>query len=193
LSVLGEELPPAADGVLLREIFTVFSGIGLSSFGGGLSGWMYRELVERRAWITPHDFLTGLSLARAMPGTNVINLAIWIGYHLRRTPGALTAVFSVLFGPMIVIFLLASIYARWGQSPQMHQVLIGVAAAGIGLSLSMGLRTLRVAAHNFPYAVIAALAFGMTALLHLSIVITAAFLVPLSLLWTFYFDVSDEK
>ena len=74
-----------------------------------------------------------------MPGTNVVNLAIWIGYHLRRTPGALTAVFSVLFGPMIVIFLLASLYERWGQSPQMHQVLTGVAAAGIGLSLSMGL------------------------------------------------------
>lgn len=193
MSVPGGGRPPATDGVLLRDIFAVFSGIGLSSFGGGLSGWMYRELVERRAWITPDDFLAGLSLARTMPGTNVINLAIWIGYHLRRTPGAITAVFSVLFGPMIVIFLLASLYARWGQSPQIHQVLIGVAAAGIGLSLSMGLRTLRVVAHNFPYAMIAALTFGMTAILHLSIVITAVFLVPLSLLWAFVFDVTDEK
>jgi chromate transporter len=187
-----QDEPPAVD-VRLRDIFTVFSGIGLSSFGGGLSGWMYRELVERRAWITPHDFLAGLSLARTMPGTNVLNLAIWIGYHLRRTPGALIAVFSVLSGPMIVIFLLASLYARWGQSPPMHQILTGIAAAGIGLSLSMGLRTLRVVAQKAPYAVIAALTFVMVAILHLSIVITAAFLVPLSLLWAFFFDRANEK
>ena len=48
-------------------------------------------------------------------------------------------------------------------------------------------------AHKFPYAVIAVLTFVMVAILHLSIVITAAFLVPLSLLWAFFFDRADEK
>ncbi len=71
------------------QLFVVFARIGLTSFGGGLSGWLLREFVQRRGWLGEEEFLSGLALAQAFPGVNVVNLAIWIGYRLRGTPGAL--------------------------------------------------------------------------------------------------------
>jgi len=66
-------LQPAPSSAAL---FWVFTRIGLTSFGGGLSGWMLREFVQRRAWLQEDEFLSGLALAQAFPGVNVVNLAI---------------------------------------------------------------------------------------------------------------------
>ena len=69
------------------RLFLIFSRIGLTSFGGGLSGWLLREFVQDRHWISEEDFLNGLSLSQALPGVNVKNMAIWIGYRLVGTSG----------------------------------------------------------------------------------------------------------
>ncbi|MEJ1975379.1 MAG: chromate transporter [Acetobacteraceae bacterium] len=50
------------------QLFLVFTKIGLTSFGGGLSGWILRELVQTRGWLSEEDFLSGLALAQAYPG-----------------------------------------------------------------------------------------------------------------------------
>ena len=73
--------------------------IGLTSFGGGLSGWLLREFVRDRAWITEEEFLNGLSLSQALPGVNVTNMAIWIGYRLLGTPGALAGLCGIVLPP----------------------------------------------------------------------------------------------
>ncbi|MDT8294633.1 chromate transporter, partial [Roseomonas mucosa] len=78
---------PAPPG--LREIFLAFAKIGLTSFGGGLSGWMMREFVQNRRWLDEREFLSGLALSQAFPGINTVNLSIWIGYRLRGGRGAL--------------------------------------------------------------------------------------------------------
>ena len=72
---------------LLRLAF-IFSRIGLTSFGGGLSGWLLREFVQDLKLLTEEEFLSGLSISQALPGVNVTNMAIWIGYQLRGRMGA---------------------------------------------------------------------------------------------------------
>lgn len=42
------------------QLFLIFARIGLTSFGGGLSGWMLREFVQRRRLLSEEDFLNGL-------------------------------------------------------------------------------------------------------------------------------------
>jgi chromate transporter len=73
-----EARPPCS----VVALFVLFSTIGLSSFGGGVSGWMHRALVERRAWISEAEFAAALALARIMPGASVVNLAVLIGHRL---------------------------------------------------------------------------------------------------------------
>src|SRR5258707_13161435 len=75
----------------LTGLFLIFSRIGLTSFGGGLSGWLLREFVQDRDWIGEEDFLNGLAISQALPGINVKNMAIWIGHRLLGWRGALLA------------------------------------------------------------------------------------------------------
>ncbi|HXZ08323.1 MAG TPA: chromate transporter, partial [Paraburkholderia sp.] len=65
--------PPATPTAL--QLFLIFSRIGLTSFGGGLSGWFLREFVHDRHWLSEDEFLNGLALSQALPGVNVKNLA----------------------------------------------------------------------------------------------------------------------
>ncbi|MBO0739769.1 MAG: chromate transporter, partial [Alphaproteobacteria bacterium] len=43
----------------LPAIFAAFFWLGVTSFGGGTAGWLYREIVSRRGWITASEFLSG--------------------------------------------------------------------------------------------------------------------------------------
>ena len=40
----------------LPAIFAAFFRLGATSFGGGTAGWLYREIVERKRWITDASF-----------------------------------------------------------------------------------------------------------------------------------------
>jgi chromate transporter len=179
--------------VTLRDLFRVFWIIGISSFGGGLTGWIYREIVENRRWLADAEFFAALSLARTMPGANVVNLSLFIGYRMRHGPGAAAAVSGVLLGPLILIVLCAALYQRWGHSDAVHQVLIGVAVAAIAMSLNMGWKALRATATSAFYALIVLLTFVGVGIMHWSMLSVAAALVPASVGWSFLVDRRDER
>ena len=177
--------------VPLRDLCRVFGTIGISSFGGGSSSWMYRELVEKRLYLSSEDFLAGLALARTMPGPNSVNLAIWIGYRLRRSSGALTASLSVLAGPLVIIICCAMAYQRLSHSSMAHQILLGITASALGLSLSLGFKSLRAATKTPFYAVISFLTFVGVAILHWPILPIVTVLGSASVAWAFYADRPD--
>ncbi len=127
----------------LLTMFLAFSRIGVTSFGGGLSGWLMREFVRQRRWISEEEFLSGLALSQAFPGINVVNLSIWIGYRLRGRNGALAAALGMVLPSMCVAIVMAVAFAQVSQSKTAHLALAGIAAAAIGLSLEMGLRAAR--------------------------------------------------
>ncbi|GAB7538531.1 chromate transporter [Burkholderia sp. 22PA0099] len=153
-------------------LFLIFSRIGLTSFGGGLSGWFMREFVETRGWLTEEEFLDGLALSQALPGVNVKNLAIWIGYRLCGWPGVFAGFCGIIFPPAVVIVLLGLLFAEITRFPIAHIALAGAAAAAIGLSLSMAITAARrLPRRVVPYGVFAA-----------TFVAVAVFKVPV--LWT---------
>ena len=59
---------PTQAPVSLVSLFLVFFRVGLFSFGGGLSGWIYREVVTLRGWMSDDDFFSGLALSQILPG-----------------------------------------------------------------------------------------------------------------------------
>jgi chromate transporter len=91
----------------LVEYAGLIAKIGLTSFGGGVSGWMMRVVVHERRWIDEADFVTGLSLSQVFPGINVLNLAIWLGYRLHGGVGALAGALAMIVPPGLVLI------ARW--------------------------------------------------------------------------------
>lgn len=148
------------------RLFLIFSRIGLTSFGGGLSGWLLREFVQDRHWMTEEEFLNGLALAQALPGVNVKNMAIWIGYRLAGARGAVAGVCGIIVPPGILIVLLGVLFSSLARYPLSNVALAGAAAAAIGLSASMAITAARrVPRRVFPMLVLAS-TFVTVGLLH---------------------------
>jgi chromate transporter len=133
------EAGPHPPQVGLIELFLLFSQLGLSSFGGGVSAWMHRAFVERRGWLGAGEFSAALALARIMPGVNVLNLAVLIGQRLRGAPGAAAAALGLLIGPSLAAIGLTVGYDALAGSTVLHAAIEGAAAAAAGLLIAMGL------------------------------------------------------
>ncbi|MCB8882131.1 chromate transporter [Acidisoma cellulosilytica] len=151
------------------QIGLIFSRIGLTSFGGGLSGWLLREFVQSRAWLTEEEFLNGLSLAQSLPGVNVTNMAIWIGYRLAGTKGAIAGLIGIILPPAVVLIAIAIAFASVDRYRIAHQLLDGAAAAAVGLSLSMGITAARRVPRRIFPAVAMATTFAAVAVMHWSL------------------------
>lgn len=129
---------PSPPPVGIGAIFLAFTRIGLTSFGGGLGGWMLRDIVERRRWMGEAEFLEGLALAQAFPGMNAVNLALWIGHRLAGGRGAAAAALGITGPAFLAVLGIAVGFGHLAGSAATRAVLAGVAAAAIGLSLHMG-------------------------------------------------------
>lgn len=147
---------PLRSPATLPALLLVFCQMGMMSFGGGLSGWMHREIVERRGWMGEERFLAALALGQVLPGPNSVNLALQIGLQLRGGIGAVAAGIGLLGPPFLFILGLMLLYQRYGAVGLVNTALAGVAAAGIGLTCSMGVRAARRMQGVAPFAVAAA-------------------------------------
>lgn len=146
---------PAAS---LPEMFWIFFQIGAMSFGGGLAAWQYREIVSKRHWMTEQEFLTGLALAQVLPGVNNVNMAVHIGQRLRGVIGAVTCAFAMLMPPFFAVIALGVFYDQIQGVEWLNDMLDGVAAAAVGLMVSMALRSAEGTFRGVaPFAIAAAL------------------------------------
>jgi chromate transporter len=126
----------------LALIFAAFFWLGVTSFGGNTAAWLYNRIVQRRRWIKESEFLSDMALGRIMPGSGGVNLTAQVGQRLHGGVGAAAALCGLLSGPLVIVVALAVAYTRIGQSPVVHGILDGVAAAAIGLTFATGLKLL---------------------------------------------------
>lgn len=119
----------------LRQLVFYFLGLGTWGFGGpaALAGYMHRDLVERRKWISEEDYKEGLALAQLAPGPLAAQLGIYIGYIHYRVKGATLAGLAFVLPSFIMVVLLGFIYIKWQGIPWMQAVFYGVGAAVIGI------------------------------------------------------------
>src|SRR4051812_2747800 len=92
----------------LTQLVLYFLRLGAIGFGGpvALVGYMHRDLVERRKWISEADYKEGLTLSQLMPGPLAAQLAIYLGYvHYGITGATLAGVAFVLPSFLMVIAL----------------------------------------------------------------------------------------
>lgn len=109
--------------------------LGTLGFGGpvALVGYMHRDLVEDRKWITEADYKEGLALAQLSPGPLAAQLAIYIGYVHYRIFGATLAGLAFVIPSFFMVLALGWAYVRFGGLAWMQAVFYGVGAAVIGI------------------------------------------------------------
>jgi chromate transporter len=176
---------PAPPPPSLWQLFLAFFRIGAVSFGGGMSAWMRREMVQKRGWLDDRQFLAGLALAQISPGANGVNLAVFIGTQLRGLPGALASFAGLVLLPTCAVLGFGALYFAsrgGGLDAWVGKALTGVVAAATGLVLANGVRLARRNAGTLPAGliiIVCALAIGWARLPLLAVL---AVMLPLSLL-----------
>lgn len=153
-------------------LFAIFARIGLTSFGGGLSALFMREFVDRRGLMTRDEFLNGLALSQALPGVNVKNLAIWIGYRLHGRRGAIAGFMGTILPPAVVLIVIASLFSSLEHVTLVHFLLIGAGAAAVGLSLSMGMTAAWHVPRRAVPLILMVATFVAIGIFHVSLVLT---------------------
>jgi chromate transporter len=178
---------PAAVRPTLFELFCAFAVIASSGFGGALP-WARRMLVERKGWMTAHEFNETFALSQFLPGPNVINFSVVFGARFGGAPGAAVALAGLLGPPLIVVMAMAFLYARFGDLEFLSRILSGVTSAACGLLIAV---VGKMAAPMFlkrwnSAPVVAILAFIGIALMHWPLPYVFAVLAPISVLLAWF-------
>jgi chromate transporter len=119
----------------LWQIILYFLKLGTVGFGGpvALTGYMYRDLVERRGWISEEDYKDGLALAQLAPGPLAAQLGIYLGYVHYGILGATLAGIAFVLPSFIMVVALGWAYTLYGGLTWMQAVFYAVGASVIGI------------------------------------------------------------
>lgn len=119
----------------LWQLVLYFLRLGTFGFGGpvALAGYMHRDLVERRGWISDGDYKEGIALAQLAPGPMAAQLAIYLGYVHYRVLGATLIGLAFVLPSFLMVLALGWAYVRFGGLTWMQSVFYGVGAAVIGI------------------------------------------------------------
>ncbi len=119
----------------LRQLLLYFLRLGSLGFGGpvALVGYMHRDLVEERKWITEADYKEGLTLAQLAPGPLAAQLGIYIGYVDFGILGATLAGLAFVLPSFLIVVALGVAYKLYGGLSWMQAVFYGVGASVIGI------------------------------------------------------------
>ena len=119
----------------LRQLVAYFLKLGSTGFGGpvALVGYMHKDLVENRKWISDEEYKQGLALAQLAPGPLAAQLGIYLGFVHYRILGATLAGLAFVIPSFIMVVLLGMAYKLYGGLAWMQAVFYGVGAAVIGI------------------------------------------------------------
>ena len=130
---------PRAQPESLGDLFVSFTLLALQGFGGVLAV-VQREMVEKKRWLTREEFVEDWAVAQIMPGPNVVNLSLMIGSRYFGFNGAMAALAGMLAVPLVVVLLLALLYAQFAGHPGVQGALRGMGAVAAGLIAATGLK-----------------------------------------------------
>lgn len=119
----------------LANITLYFLKLGTWGFGGpvALVGYMHRDLVENKKWLTEDEYKEGLALAQLAPGPLAAQLGIYIGFLNHGLIGATLTGLAFVIPSFIMVVLLGIAYQMYGGLAWMQAVFYGVGAAVIGI------------------------------------------------------------
>ena len=123
----------------LIALFMAFARISLAGFGGVLV-FARRAIVEQHRWMTADEFNETFALCHFLPGPNIVNLSVVFGSRFRGIAGALAAFAGLVGPPVVVVTVLAALYARFGEVEALRRILSGVSCAAVGLLISVVFR-----------------------------------------------------
>ena len=113
------------------EAFLTFFKIGLFTIGGGYAmiPMIEEEVVRKRNWVSREEFLDLIAIAQTCPGVFAINISIFIGYKIKRTPCALVASLGTALPSFLIILLIAMFFYQFQDNRVINAIFQGLRPA----------------------------------------------------------------
>jgi chromate transporter len=167
------------------ELFMGFAEMGLCGFGG-VATIARHVIVDKRRWMSEHDYATLLGMGQILPGGNIINMTVMLGDRFQGPLGSIVALSGLMIMPLVILLSLTLVYDSYSSNPDVRAATIGAGAAAAGLVIGVGLkmgRALRLHPVHLGFAVVTFIAMGV---MRLPFIATVIVLAPLCIAATFW-------
>ncbi len=121
--------------VPFNRLLKYFLRLGTTGFGGPIAvvGYMQRDLVDQRRWISEDDFLDGVALGQTLPGPLAAQVAMWIGYLRRGTFGAFAIAVAFIVPSFLMVTVMAVFYTHFSAQLVVRKLFMGVSPAVLAI------------------------------------------------------------
>jgi chromate transporter len=129
----------------LRDLLTYFLRLGTFGFGGpiALAGYMQKDLVEERHWISRSDYQEGLAFAQLSPGPLAAQLAMYIGWLRAGAMGTTLVGIAFILPSFLMAVVVAALYVHFGSLPWIQGMFYGIGAAVIAIIARSAIKLVR--------------------------------------------------
>ena len=117
------------------KLFSTFFKIGMFTLGGGYAmiPIIEAEVVDKHKWVTKEEFLDLIAIAQSCPGVFAANISIFIGYRLKKIPGAIITCLGTCLPSFLIILLIAMFFHRFQDNPVVASIFRGIRPAVVAL------------------------------------------------------------
>ena len=115
-------------------LFLSFLKIGAFTIGGGYAmlPLIEREVVDR-GWMTKEDFIDLFAVAQSLPGIFAVNIAIFVGYKLKKTKGSIVCALGSILPSFIILLAIALFFTHVKDNVWVEKIFKGLRPAVVAL------------------------------------------------------------
>lgn len=120
------------------KMFITFFKIGAFTFGGGYAmvPIIQNEIVNKYHWMDEKEFIDALSITQAFPGAVAVNTSIYVGYKLKKIPGAIVCTLGTVLPSFITISIVARFFVEFRDNATIERIFMGVRPAVVALIIA---------------------------------------------------------
>ena len=117
------------------EAFKTFFKIGAFTLGGGYAmiSIIQNEVVVKKKWIPEDQFVDLIAVAQSCPGVFAANISVFVGYKMRKTPGAICTCLGAILPSFLIILGIALFFHQFMDIPWVAAMFRGIRPAVVAL------------------------------------------------------------
>ena len=91
------------------------------------------EVVNKKQWVSKEEMLDLIAIAQSCPGVFAINIAIFIGYKLRKLRGAIATTIGTVLPSFLIILAIAVFFSQFKDNRYVAAIFRGIRPAVVAL------------------------------------------------------------
>ena len=132
--------------MIFVRLFFEFFKAGLFAIGGGMATlpFLY-NISDKTGWFTYGQLADMVAISESTPGPMGVNMATYVGFHIKGILGGLAAPLSLVLPSVIIIVIISKILDKFKSSSIVQNALYGLRAASTALIAAAGIGVAKIA------------------------------------------------